>query len=203
MTIAGEKSRFRTCSSKVAQFMLDYDLQFEPGERVSYSNFGYLLLGQVAEVLTKKDYYGALTEHLLKPSGIKDIKLAKRRLMDRYVNEPAYSARDTFDIEMMGAHGGLVGNAEALCQFLSKFWLNGKPRKPSDEPQDIARYGSLPRTTAVARQYKGWDVVILCNGRREGEPKRGDYVWHNDYMDLIKKVNAEIERLPIPEESKE
>ncbi len=45
-------------------------LQFEPGARWEYSNFGFLLLGVVIEKVTGQSYYDYVREHVFKPSGM-------------------------------------------------------------------------------------------------------------------------------------
>jgi CubicO group peptidase (beta-lactamase class C family) len=46
------------------------DLQFEPGSRWSYSNYGMLLLGVVIERVTGQSYYDYVAEHIYKPAGM-------------------------------------------------------------------------------------------------------------------------------------
>ena len=40
----------------VIRCMLGVPLDFNPGERYAYSNFGYCLLGRIIEKITKQDY---------------------------------------------------------------------------------------------------------------------------------------------------
>ena len=46
------------------------DLQFEPGSRWEYSNYGFLLLGIVVEKASGQDYYEYVREHVFKPAGM-------------------------------------------------------------------------------------------------------------------------------------
>ena len=50
----------------------DKDLDFTPGERFSYSNSGYFLLGIIIEKLSGKTYEDMLHEKILKPLGMKN-----------------------------------------------------------------------------------------------------------------------------------
>ncbi len=50
----------------------DKPLEFVPGERMSYSNSGYLLLGHVIEVVTGASYEKFVTENIFTPLGMKD-----------------------------------------------------------------------------------------------------------------------------------
>lgn len=45
-------------------------LEFEPGTKWSYSNYGFLLLGLVVEKASGQDYYEYVREHIFKPSGM-------------------------------------------------------------------------------------------------------------------------------------
>lgn len=46
-------------------------LLFEPGEKYSYSNVGYSVLGRIIEVVSGQSYEGFLDEYLFAPSGMK------------------------------------------------------------------------------------------------------------------------------------
>jgi D-alanyl-D-alanine carboxypeptidase len=45
-------------------------LQFEPGSKWEYSNYGFLLLGVVIEKVSGKGYYDYVREHVFKPAGM-------------------------------------------------------------------------------------------------------------------------------------
>ncbi len=46
-------------------------LQFEPGSRWAYSNYGFLLLGVLIERVSGQSYYDYVREHVFKPAGMK------------------------------------------------------------------------------------------------------------------------------------
>ncbi len=46
------------------------DVQFEPGTKWAYSNYGFLLLGVVIEKVSGQSYYDYVREHIFKPSGM-------------------------------------------------------------------------------------------------------------------------------------
>ncbi len=46
------------------------ELLFAPGEKYSYSSFGYYLLGYILEITTKKDFDDLLRERILEPLGM-------------------------------------------------------------------------------------------------------------------------------------
>jgi CubicO group peptidase (beta-lactamase class C family) len=55
----------------VAKFR-DKPLEFAPGERMSYSNSGYVLLGYLIEKISGQTYAQFVTEHLFTPLAMKD-----------------------------------------------------------------------------------------------------------------------------------
>lgn len=46
------------------------DLEFEPGSRWEYSNYGFLLLGLVVQKVSGQDYYDYVRDHIYKPAGM-------------------------------------------------------------------------------------------------------------------------------------
>jgi CubicO group peptidase (beta-lactamase class C family) len=63
------RARFRTVDDMM-QLAKGDSLAFEPGSRWSYSNTGMLVLGKVIEVVTKRDYFDYVREHVAKPAGM-------------------------------------------------------------------------------------------------------------------------------------
>jgi CubicO group peptidase (beta-lactamase class C family) len=176
----------------VIEYMLAQPLQFAPGERSSYSNFGYCVLGRVIEQVTGKSYEEAIARDTLGPAGIqvgrgKDLTLGRSSSKARDPNEVWYPINDdSFSLEAMDAHGGWIASAPALCRFLDSYWINGEPRK-SSEGSNWTFFGSLPGTSSMARQRPdGINVVVLINNRRDGE---------NDDLDVLSRtVDAAIDQ---------
>lgn len=152
----------------IVRFMLTQPLQFEPGERAAYSNFGYCLLGRMIERATGVQYYTALDRLVLRPFEIADIRLAHSKRTDRDRREVEYpKSGESVHIDVMDAHGGLVASAPALCQYMDRYWISGHPRKTS-ERESWLFFGSLPGTTAMMLQRRdGFNVAVLINGRRD------------------------------------
>jgi len=46
------------------------ELQFEPGSKWDYSNYGFVLLGVIVEKTSGQDYYEFVREHIFKPAGM-------------------------------------------------------------------------------------------------------------------------------------
>ena len=58
------------CVAKFVEVLADVPQLFPPGERFSYNNAGYCLLGRVVEVLRDKPYHQCLRDHLFGPLGL-------------------------------------------------------------------------------------------------------------------------------------
>jgi D-alanyl-D-alanine carboxypeptidase len=53
-------------------FFIDDELLFEPGEKMQYSNAGYVVLGKIIEAITGEDYYEYVRENIYQPAGMND-----------------------------------------------------------------------------------------------------------------------------------
>ncbi len=124
----------------VIKQMLYQELDFAPGERYAYSNFGYCLLGRVIEKLTGRSYEKYVQEEVLKPLGIHTMRLGKSLADQRVEHEVKYynpgRGKSVFQanlnapvpwqyggwtIEAMDSHGGWIASAEDLAKFVSAF----------------------------------------------------------------------------------
>lgn len=63
------RDRFRSVDDMM-QLAKGETLAFEPGTRWSYSNTGMLVLGKVIEVVSGRDYFDYVREHIAKPLGM-------------------------------------------------------------------------------------------------------------------------------------
>jgi N-acyl-D-amino-acid deacylase len=168
----------------VVRFMQTQPLDFEPGKKVAYSNFGYCVLGRVLEKVHGKPYFAAVQELVFKPHGIADVRLGVDQVSRRDPREVEYpAAAASFSIDVMDAHGGLVASAPALCGFMNNYVLNGEKRRPGGTI-DSTFFGSMPGTTAMARQRKdGLNVAVLINNRRDA-----------NYNDDLRTLKAAVDK---------
>ena len=180
--------------SDVVRYMLAQKLDTEPGEVRAYSNFGYCMLGEIlAQKLHRNSYFDAMNELVLKPHGITDIYAGVED--PRPPREVDYPFETTpYHLDFMTANGGLVASAPAVAKFLLHYWAIGKPRERLDGYNYIF-FGSLPGTTALARQYAdGTNVVVLFNNRR-------DFVYNDDNDKLVEAVDK-VMKPPIKKSTK-
>jgi N-acyl-D-amino-acid deacylase len=116
--------------------MLRQKLDFDPGARYAYSNFGYCLLGRVIEKLSDQPYERYVIERVLKPARIERMRIGASRLSGRAEGEVRYYHPGVTDsvfqadlglpvawpyggwhLEAMDSHGGWIATAEDLAKF--------------------------------------------------------------------------------------
>lgn len=122
-------------------FMFQQPLQFDPGTRYAYSNFGYLLLGRIIEDTSGQAYENYVREKVLNPIGIISTQVGRMPREDRAPNEVRYYdhkqrvATAPFGprrgqtvpnpyarpIQVMDAHGGWISSAVELARFAAAF----------------------------------------------------------------------------------
>ncbi len=74
--------------------------------------------------------------------------------------------RAGYRIEVLDSHGGVISSAADLCRFMAAYWIGGERRRQKTGGEYMF-FGSLPSTTAMARQRgDGVDIAVLFNGRR-------------------------------------
>lgn len=126
--------------------------EYQPGERLNYSNLGYSALGRVIERVTGKTYEAVLREAILDPLGMKDSGCGWRGLSPEgratgYLFDPGTKGvvlADTSDADLPS--GGLYSTAEDMTRWV-KGLLDGRVLSP-------------------ASLEKAWTPVVLTDGRR-------------------------------------
>lgn len=172
---------------QVVRYMLGQPLQFDPGERSVYSNFGYLVLGVYAAAVTARPYARTLRRELLTPNGIEDVVPGRTLPARRDPRESRYFDPNVagnvleldptdlvhlpdggFHLEKLIAVGDLVAPARGLLSFLDAFWLTGEPRGEGDPYYLFS--GSQPGVYSMVFQFPGGiDVAVLFNRWGGGE----------------------------------
>ncbi len=177
----------------IIRVMLGRKLDFAPGERYAYSNYGYCLLGRVIEKVSGSGYGQYVREQVLAPLGIRSMRLGKTRLPDRCEPDevryydpqqgPSVFAADlgqsvprpygTFYLEAMDAHGGWLASAVDLARFAAAFDDPDKCPILSRASIDLM-YARPPAQAASGAEDKsesfyyslGWMNRVLADGQR-------------------------------------
>jgi CubicO group peptidase (beta-lactamase class C family) len=150
----------------IIRYMLDQPLQFAPGTRYAYSNFGYCVLGRIIEKTTGRRYEDFVKDRILRPAGATTLRLGHTRLEERAPGEVRYYGfpgmglgpsvfpsgpaqvpwpYGGFYIEAMDSHGGWLASAPDLARFIEA--LDG--RHPSRSHPQILSPKSI--TEMIAR----------------------------------------------------
>ena len=172
-------------AADVIRYMAGRRLDFDPGARYAYSNFGYCLLGRVIEKVTGRPYDEYVKRTICKPLGIESFGLGATRAKDRLPDEVVYYARTKakarsvfptepktswayggFYLEPMDSHGAWVASARDLLRFARDFDDPKSSRLLA--PGSIATMFARPEGTAgIGKDGKprrswyacGWAVV--------------------------------------------
>jgi N-acyl-D-amino-acid deacylase len=145
----------------IIRAMLTQPLDFDPGERYAYSNFGYCLLGRVVEACSGQAYEAYVQDQVLAPLGIDRMEIGGTRLAGRLPQEVRYyhpgTGRSVFAedlkepvphpygswyLEAMDAHGGWIAAAEDLARFAAAF--DDPANCPILQPASIAAMHRRP-----------------------------------------------------------
>ncbi|MEO3873757.1 serine hydrolase domain-containing protein [Nonomuraea sp. B12E4] len=79
----------------IIEYATSRTLDFAPGSRVAYSNYGYLLLGRVIEEVTGQSYESYVKQTLLSPLGITRFQLGRSLASQAQPTEVTYDSKDT------------------------------------------------------------------------------------------------------------
>lgn len=98
---------------------------FEPGEKRSYSNAGYVLLGFIVEKLDGKPYQDVLKKRITGKLGLKDTYRAtgktdmSKKESFSYVYDKDWKQQDEIDLSIPGGAGAIVSTPSDLAKFVS------------------------------------------------------------------------------------
>jgi len=98
----------------------DKPLEFMPGDRMSYSNSGYVLLGMIVERVSGKGYADFLRDNIFKPLGMNDTgyDVSAAILSQRAAGySPGFSNAPYTDMTVPHGAGGLYSTTEDLLRW--------------------------------------------------------------------------------------
>jgi N-acyl-D-amino-acid deacylase len=179
--------------------MAGQKLDFDPGSRYAYSNFGYCVLGRVIEKASGQRYGAFVEKEVLRPLGMTDTRLGKTltplpgevkyvdlkggkrpAVVGPKVGERVPTPYGAWYLEAMDAHGGWVSSAVDLARFGSSFDRPGLLKAESLRAmfaRPDGRAGHEKDGTPKDSYYGlGWQV-------RPAGDKGGFNAWHAGALD--------------------
>ena len=148
---------------EVIRFMLGQPLDFDPGTRYAYSNFGYCVLGRIIEEKSGQSYEEYVKENVLTPVEITRMQIGNTKLEDsaegevRYYDYPGRGlvrsvfSEDTQEVprpyggsyrEGNASAGGWIASAIDLVRFSTA--LDGSKEPAVLEPETVEMMTSRP-----------------------------------------------------------
>jgi N-acyl-D-amino-acid deacylase len=110
---------------QVIRYMLGRPLDFDPGSRFAYSNFGFLVLGYLVETFGKKPYAAHVRQEVLAPLGVFNMWPAAVAEKGRRPDEVRYydptSPNAPYTAYLDPAVGGWLASAVDLVRFATAF----------------------------------------------------------------------------------
>ncbi|MBI1903791.1 MAG: beta-lactamase family protein [Planctomycetia bacterium] len=157
----------------VIRYMTFRPLDFEPGARYAYSNFGYCLLGRAIETVSGTSYEAYVQQRVLAPLSVRRMKIGQSLPEGRADGEVRYSSQEgkgpavvgeigqevphpygAWYLEAMDSHGGWIASAVDLARFVASF---------TDEPKCLLSKGTCAAMVERPNGPAGHDG--------EGKPK--------------------------------
>jgi CubicO group peptidase (beta-lactamase class C family) len=170
----------------VIKYMAGQKLDFNPGTKVAYSNFGYLLAGRVIEKVTGLPYATYVQQKLLTP--LKITRMAQGYTIAKHSGETSYESQysvptvldmsgktvaapyGSFSMRLHDANGGWISSAPDLVRWAKMF----------DAPTSVlnstslSKFWSKPSTGVNSDGWYyglGWQVRPVTGGT-------GRNTWH-------------------------
>ena len=177
----------------IATFMTGQPLQYTPGTRYSYSNYGYNLLGQIIEAVTGMSYYHYVGRAVFHPLGITRPILGRTLYAHRFSGEVKYhtqrhsrsvtdncgarvpSSYGGFNMEHRDANGGWLASAVDLVRFASTF--DRPATSPVLNPESVRRMFGLPENLPRS-SYTPGDSYYGCGWRVRDYGAGARNTWH-------------------------
>ena len=138
----------------------DLKLEFAPGEKYSYCNTGYYLLGRIIEKQAEKSYYDYLQQKILLPLEMKDTLPQRPRgvIKNRATGYMYFGTNPSLmpyiDPEGAFSAGNLVSTVDDMAKW-DKALLDGKLLKPETREK---MYKITQIKDGISTYAFGWDV---------------------------------------------
>jgi CubicO group peptidase (beta-lactamase class C family) len=191
-------------TDQVVRFLLAHPPETDPGTHAHYSNLGYMAAGAVIARVTGESYAEAVQENVLRPLGIRHVRLGANK--PDYLPREArrYVAGQTKALpggtwQQFGPAGGWVASSVDMARFLTGL-TGSRTGKPFLSKRMMDEMVSAPpglKTRPDGSHFGlGWDKVWK-EGERYGWLKNGGtggistmIIHRPDGLDIVVLVNS-------------
>jgi CubicO group peptidase (beta-lactamase class C family) len=187
----------------IITYMSGMPLNYDPGTKFAYSNYGYMLLGQIIETVSKQPYETYVKQNVLEPLGMIHTQLGRTLPENRLPGEVKYhsdftgttvfdaSGKDVpwpdggWNLENMAAHGGWTSTVVDMARFEASF--DNPENNPVLTKDSIKLMFKAPPGTTGDQYYAiGWEVRV------EGSAMN---TWHTGSLDgtfteMVRRANG-------------
>jgi CubicO group peptidase (beta-lactamase class C family) len=165
-------------SDQIIEYMLAQPLQFTPGTKYAYSNFGFIVLGRVIEKITGESYEDYIRTNVLAPMGITDMHIGHALLLDAFPNEvhyydyePSRTCQSIFDFDYtdqvpcqydfnmnaIDSAGGWIASAIDLVKFALS--VDGARPPAFLQPDTVRTMLACPPPPLLENCGSGWTAL--------------------------------------------
>lgn len=177
----------------IIRYQRGMPLDFDPGSRYAYSNFGYSLLGRVIEKISGKSYEAYVREEVFAPLGISAPRIGKSLASERAEGEVKYYVvNDGTGIAVTGPAGG---NEDEKVPISYGSWRQETLDAHGGwiaSTIDLAKFGAALDLVDEGRATRGnllspSSVKELFSPRVEMKSPEGKVTGHYGYGWMLKK----------------
>lgn len=192
-----EKLNAPPTNEELMAIVLKRGLRFTPGDGRKYSNFGYMLLSLIIEKITGESYWKYVTENVLHPAGVYNMRPANNYYSERHPNEARYYGPDTIRIEEFNGSGNLVERVYGGSNINGLLGAGGWTASAADLARLVAAIDKYP---AVKNILKPESINLMTEHKDDDKMSRGwseaDAYGKWSRTGTLSSSHALIERFP-------
>jgi len=176
----------------IVKYMWSQPLQSRPGDKRHYSNFGYLLLGMVVEKATGDSYVKSVRNLVADSIDAADLAISSPVKSNRKSREVHYPQENQLNFHIRDSASGLATNSQALCKFMSQYWLDGKPLTRARRFQ--FQIGTHPFTTTTVMEQRLDEIhyAINLNARRNDDYREDNQAIRQRFNELLDSIKGQL-----------
>jgi CubicO group peptidase (beta-lactamase class C family) len=142
-----QKSKFKTLEEEAIAYASKREIKTNPGTEFNYSNIGYVLVGRVLEIISKKGFDRIAQDRILRPLGMRGTT---------FTNEDYNSATDPF----MGARATANDLTNFMTMLMNKGVFNNKQVLTDSSVKTLLSLQASPPLKNVPKAAEGFNYAL-------------------------------------------